>query len=282
MDPSFVMSGVARGTGSLARHTVGGFADSAAMLTETAAKNMAVLTLDRKYAQRRDRVMKLKASDAKTATILKGLESGMQKLVNGILEGVTGVVSKPIKGAERSGFEGFAKGLGKGLLGLITKPVIGATDLLTDTLIGVKGSVEGDNAQGMLALHSQVRPRRALYGRDRVLKPYRIDDATAATIQSKLCIGGEEYLSHVDMVKSVALISVKRLLILSSDGKEMLLLPLNEIRKVEVQPQSEMGGFSVAISLCKLKADGSNVEEIMCDDEKMAHLLCEKLTRAVF
>mmetsp|Transcript_5233 Transcript_5233/g.11858 ORF Transcript_5233/g.11858 Transcript_5233/m.11858 type:complete len:2963 (-) Transcript_5233:1016-9904(-) len=281
MDPSFVMSGVARGTGSLARHTLGGFADSAAMLTETAAKNMAVLTLDRKYAQRRDRVMKLKANDPKAATILKGLESGMQKLVDGIMEGVTGVVSKPIRGAERSGFEGFAKGVGKGLLGLIMKPVIGTTDLLTDTLIGVKGSIEGTASAGMMTLYSQVRPRRALYGRDRVVKPYRIDDATAATIQSKLCIGGEEYFSHVDMIKSVALMSVRRLLILSGDGEEMLLLPLTEIRKVEVQPQIDAGGFVVRILLHKSKADGSELEEVKCDDENMAYSLCEKLTEAV-
>ena len=45
------------------------------------------------------------------------------------MEGVTGVVSKPIRGAERGGFEGFAKGVGKGLLGLIIKPGIGVTDL---------------------------------------------------------------------------------------------------------------------------------------------------------
>ena len=44
---------------------------------------MAVLTLDRKYAQRRDLVMKLKANDHKKATLLNGLESGLEKLVNG-------------------------------------------------------------------------------------------------------------------------------------------------------------------------------------------------------
>mmetsp|Transcript_13017 Transcript_13017/g.23621 ORF Transcript_13017/g.23621 Transcript_13017/m.23621 type:complete len:285 (-) Transcript_13017:1124-1978(-) len=280
MDPSFALSGVARGTGSLARHTVGGFVDSAAMLTETAAKNMAVLTLDRRYAQRRDRVMKLKANDAKAATILKGLESGIHKLVNGVLEGVTGVVSKPIRGAERSGLEGFAKGVGKGLLGLIMKPVIGTTDLLTDTLIGVKGSIEGDNSQGMLSLYSQVRPRRALYGRDRVVKPYRIDDATAATIQSKLCIGGEEYLSHVDMVKNVALMSVKRLLVLSGDGEELILLRFKDIRKVEVLPQVDKG-FVIKIFLHEVKADGSYIEKVECEEEKMANLLCEKLIEAI-
>ena len=281
MDPSFVMSGVARGTESLARHTVGGFADSAAMLTETAAKNMAVLTLDRKYAQRRDRVMKLKANDAKAATILRGLESGIQKLVNGVMEGVTGVVSKPIRGAERSGFEGFAKGVGKGLLGLLVKPVIGTTDLITDTLIGVKGSVEGINAQELLTVHSQVRPRRALYGRDRVVKPYRIDDATAATIQSQLCIGGEEYFSHVDMVKSVALISVNNLMVLSSDGKELLLLPLDDIQKVSVQPQIDTEGFVVTISLKEPNTDGLFVKEVQCEDENMANKLHEKLIEAL-
>ena len=76
------------------------------MLTSTAASNMAVLTLDRKYAQRRDRMLKLKANDV-------GLESGFQKLVSGILEGLTGVVTKPVMGAQRGGIEGFAKGLGK-------------------------------------------------------------------------------------------------------------------------------------------------------------------------
>ena len=251
-----------------------GFADSAAMLTETAAKQMAVLTLDRKYAQRRDRVMKFKATDANSATILKGLESGMQKLVNGILDGVTGVVFKPIRGAERNGLEGFAKGVGKGLLGLIMKPVVGATDLLTDTLMGVKGSVEGEV---ILALHSQVRPRRALYGRDRVIKPYRIDDATAATIQATLCIGGEEYFSHVDMENKVALMSVSRMLILSEDGEELLLLPYSEIRCAEVQPQIKAAGFLVKIYL--IGSDECKV--VKCDDESIANLLCEKLNQVV-
>lgn len=55
MNPGLFAEGLARGTESLARHTVGGFADSAALLAQTAASNMAVLTLDRKYAQKRDR-----------------------------------------------------------------------------------------------------------------------------------------------------------------------------------------------------------------------------------
>ena len=196
------------------------------------------------------------------------------------MEGVTGVVSKPIRGAERGGFEGFAKGVGKGLLGLIIKPGIGVTDLLTDTLTGVKGSIDGTAAEGTI-LHSQVRPRRALYGRDRVVKPYRVDDAAAAVIQSKLCIGGEDYLGHVDMLTKVALISVTRLLLLSGDGEELLLLPLNEIRKVEVQlKQLDTEVFLVKLFLYKPKA-GNEYEAIKCDNEEMANLLCTKLSEAI-
>ena len=197
------------------------------------------------------------------------------------MEGVTGVVSKPIRGAVRGGFEGFAKGVGKGLLGLIIKPGIGVTDLLTDTLTGVKGSIDGTAAEGTI-LHSQVRPRRALYGRDRVVKPYRVDDAAAAVIQSKLCIGGEDYLGHVDMLTKVALISVTRLLLLSGDGEELLLLPLNEIRKVEVQlKQLDTEVFLVKLFLYKPKADGNEYEAIKCDNEEMANLLCTKLSEAI-
>ena len=197
------------------------------------------------------------------------------------MEGVTGVVSKPIRGAERGGFEGFAKGVGKGLLGLIIKPGIGVTDLLTDTLTGVKGSIDGTAAEGMTILHSQVRPRRALYGRDRVVKPYRVDDAAAAVIQSKLCIGGEDYLGHVDMLTKVALISVTRLLLLSGDGEELLLLPLNEIRKVEDQlKQLDTEVFLVKLFLYKPKAV-NEYEAIKCDNEEMANLLCTKLSEAI-
>ena len=113
------------------------------------------------------------------------------------------------------------------------------------------------------------------------MKPYRIDDATAAVIQSKLCLGGENYFDHVDMMSSVALMSVTRLLILSSDGEELLLLPFNEIRKVEVQPKEDTEAFSVNIYLNESKKDGSEVIEKVDCDEIMANLLCEKLTEAI-
>lgn len=279
MNPTFVVSGVARGAGSLGRHTVGGLAGSAAMLTETAAKNMAVLTLDRKYAQKRDRLMKLKASGGRGVNIVRGFESGVQKFIQGILEGVKGVVSKPIKGAAKNGFEGFAKGIGKGLLGLLVKPVIGTTDFLTDSLIGVKGAVESTDSSGYLNVHNQIRPRRALYGRDRVIRPYKIDDASAATVQARSCLGGEEYYAHVDMVKMVALMSVNQLLILSEDGGEVLRLYYQQMKKVEVHCRDD--SCFLVIYLNDPKDDGTETEEVKCEDEELAIVLCDKLMKVI-
>ena len=192
-----------------------------------------------------------------------------------------GVVSKPIRGAERSGFQGFAKGIGKGLLGLLVKPVIGTTDFLTDTLIGVKGAVEGTSSESYLNVHNQIRPRRALYGRDRVIRPYRIDDASAATIQARSCLGGEEYYAHVDMTNKVALMSVNHLLILSEDGKEMLRLSYQQMKKVEVRSQEDDDSYLLVIYLNVSKRDGTDIEEVGCQDEELAKELRDKLMKAI-
>ena len=81
-----------------ARHTVGGVADSAALLTSTFSKNMAVLTLDRRYAQKRDRGNNLRLEEHGDFVLLDGVESGFIKLAQGFIEGVTGVVKAPIRG----------------------------------------------------------------------------------------------------------------------------------------------------------------------------------------
>lgn len=107
LDPGYAVDGVARGTESLARHTVGGLADSASLLMETFSKNLAVVTLDRRYAQKRDRRKSLRLKSDSKVTLAGGVESGFMKLVQGFKEGVTGVVRAPIRGAEKRGLEGF-------------------------------------------------------------------------------------------------------------------------------------------------------------------------------
>lgn len=273
MDASYLVDGVAKGTVSLARHTVGGFAGSAAALTETFSKNMTVLTLDRRYAQKRDRGENLRVQD--DVNVALGLGSGVQKLVQGFLEGVTGVVKAPIRGAEKRGLEGFAKGVGKGLLGLLVKPIIGISDGITDVMIGVKGSV-GSSDSGHRV--SQIRPRRPLYGRERRLRPYIPEDAVAAALMQRTRLAGEQYLGHMEMKERLALLSVHRLLVIGRQGNEELLLKYQHIERLEIrQMNDEAARWSIVVVLNTPRRNGSEVEVIVCDDKSQAELLKKKL-----
>lgn len=287
LDPSYLVDGVARGTGSLARHTVGGFADSASLLTETFSKNMAVLTLDRRYAQKRDQSKELRLDAGTTVTIASGVESGFIKLVQGFMEGVTGVVKAPMRGAEKKGIEGFAKGLGKGLLGLLVKPIIGISDAATDVMIGVRNSVEnsGEGQQQNLTLdRNQFRPRRPVYGRDKILRPYSIEDAAAAALMLRTRCAGENYLSHLDLGDRVALLSVKRFILLGSRGQELMALKYKHVSKLEVRqvPNEDNSlGWAIIIVLNTPRKNGSEVEVLSCTSQHEATELCSQIQRGV-
>lgn len=274
LDPSYVMDGVARGTGSLARHTVGGIADSASLLTETFSKNMAVLSLDRNYAQRRDR---FKALPGASTTFTGGVESAVVKLISGVLEGVTGIVQKPIRGAEKDGVEGFAKGIGKGLLGLLVKPVIGLSDAATDVMIGVKGTVEAGHYMSGVLAHTQMRPRRVFYTYDKVFRSYNLADSTASALMIRTSLSGEIYLSHCDMGGRVAILSVKKFLLLSEDGKQELLIKFKQMKYAELRKVAHQGGvlhWGVFIFLKFVNKAGSEVEVVTSEDKELAVDLC--------
>jgi hypothetical protein len=285
LDPSFLVDGVARGTGSLARHTVGGFADSASLLTETFSKNMAVLTLDRRYAQKRDRDKALRLNSDDDLTLAGGVESGFNKLVTGFSDGVTGVVKAPMRGAEKRGIEGFAKGVGKGLLGLLVKPIIGISDAATDVMIGVKSTVEKNTFQQSLGLErNQLRPRRTLYGRDKVLHPYKLDDAAAAALMLRTRCAGENYLGHYDMLQSVALFSVVQFIVLGPDGKEILALKYNNISRTDVRQVSKEDDskvWGIVILLNKDRPNGAEIEVIHCQNKKEAAELYSRIKKGM-
>lgn len=279
MDATYLVDGVARGTLSLARHTVGGFADSAAMLAETFSKNMTVLTLDRRYAQRRDRKDILREQEGANV----GLGSGVQKLAQGFFEGVTGVVRAPLRGAEKKGFEGFAKGIGKGLLGLLVKPIIGISDGITDVMISVKSSVEGSSGAYNPQL-LQIRPRRPLYGTDRMIRSYNIADAAATALMLRTRLSGENYLGHLDMGDRVALLSVKRLLLLGPEGEELLVLKFKHIENLEVREIEREDGsheWGIVIVLNTPRKNGSEVEVINCVDKSQAKDLAVQIQQGM-
>lgn len=151
------------------------------------------------------------------------------------------------------------------------KPVIGTTDLLTEALIGVKNSVNVDGGFVLVP----VRPRRALYGDERVTKSYKLEDAIASAASQQHVIRGEDYLTHLDMTDRVALFSVKRLLVLSSSGEELLLLSYESMNNIKVATVD-------STYIVKIYCDENVVEEMSFDEEKTAITLAAKISEALY
>lgn len=57
-----------------------------------------------------------------------------------MVEGVRGVVARPLEGAQAGGARGFVRGLGRGAVGLLVRPVGGLVDFTSGLLTSVKRS----------------------------------------------------------------------------------------------------------------------------------------------
>ncbi|KAG7223425.1 hypothetical protein INR49_015528, partial [Caranx melampygus] len=101
-----------------------GIAGAASRITGAMAKGVAAITMDEEYQQKRREAMNKQPSGLK-----EGLTRGGKGLVSGFVSGITGIVTKPIKGAQREGAAGFFKGVGKGLVGAVARPTGGIIDM---------------------------------------------------------------------------------------------------------------------------------------------------------
>ena len=65
---------------------------------------------------------------------VKGFGSGLKiagkELGFGFYDGITGLVTQPLRGAEKEGASGLIKGFGKGIGGLLVKPAAGESNHL--------------------------------------------------------------------------------------------------------------------------------------------------------
>jgi len=135
-DPKAIGLGMAKGTGKLIGKTIfTSVFGAASKITGTISSAAAHATLDDQYLKQRN----LSAAH-KPKHVGDGIAKGFKSFGTNLVDGLTGVVRQPMKGAEEGGVKGFAEGLGKGLLGLAVKPVVGAVDLVALSAQGVSNT----------------------------------------------------------------------------------------------------------------------------------------------
>ena len=99
--------GLINGTWSLARAGFGGTAKTAGHLAGALGTGLATLSMDSEY-------LKYRKDQEAPQHVLDGLMKGGVGLGRGVVEGLTGIISAPIEGAQREGGVGFLKGMGEG------------------------------------------------------------------------------------------------------------------------------------------------------------------------
>ncbi|XP_063105632.1 intermembrane lipid transfer protein VPS13A isoform X3 [Cavia porcellus] len=163
--PEEFVEGMALGLKALVGGAVGGLAGAASKITGAMAKGVAAITMDEDYQQQRREAM-----NRQPTGLREGLTRGGKGLVSGFVSGITGIVTKPIKGAQKEGAAGFFKGVGKGLVGAVARPTGGIIDMASSTFQGIKRATETSEVESL-------RPPR-FFNEDGVIRPYRLRDGT--------------------------------------------------------------------------------------------------------
>ncbi|XP_066460243.1 intermembrane lipid transfer protein VPS13A [Eleutherodactylus coqui] len=198
--PEEFVEGMALGVKALVGGAVGGLAGAASRITSAMAKGVAAITMDEEYQQKRREAMNKQPSG-----IREGLTRGGKGLVSGFVSGITGIVTKPIKGAQKEGAAGFFKGIGKGLVGAVTRPTGGIIDMASSTFQGIKRATDSSDEVGSL------RPPRFLH-EDGVIRPYRLREGTGSQMLQRIENGRFakcKYFAHA-MVNNTDLLMVMK------------------------------------------------------------------------
>eukprot|EP00965_Chrysotila_dentata_P140469 4643877-Pleurochrysis_carterae.AAC.1 len=119
--PEEFAQGVLRGGKSLASNMVFGVSDSVSRMSGALGKGLAELSMDQEYLAKRasSRSSHSGGEGSQSRNVGEGLRSSVGEVGSGFLKGISGVVSKPMKGAQKDGVGGFFKGVAQGAVGLI-------------------------------------------------------------------------------------------------------------------------------------------------------------------
>ncbi|XP_034396532.1 vacuolar protein sorting-associated protein 13A isoform X2 [Cyclopterus lumpus] len=199
--PEEFVEGMALGVKALVGGAVGGIAGAASRITGAMAKGVAAITMDEEYQQKRREAMNKQPS-----SLREGLARGGKGLVSGFVSGITGIVTKPIKGAQKEGAAGFFKGVGKGLVGAVARPTGGIIDMASSTFQGIKRAAE--TSQDVASL----RPPRFIH-EDGVIRPYKEREGLGSQMLKKIENGRfakYRYFAHAKVNESDFLMITKR------------------------------------------------------------------------
>lgn len=196
-DPLAAGVAAAAAARALVQNTAAALLDSAARISESAAKGVKAVHVPGQ------RTAATSSTARQPTDVVQGVRRGFKAFGSSLVSAVTGIVRDPAAQARRGGLLGFGKGLGVGLVGIVTKPTAGALEAIALNLRGLAASVNPTTAAGL-------RARLPRFLGDGRLLPYSAREAEGAARlwllqQAEPTAAGHSYIYHVDISAAVQL-----------------------------------------------------------------------------
>ncbi|KDO35051.1 hypothetical protein SPRG_01115 [Saprolegnia parasitica CBS 223.65] len=231
--------GLAKGATSFVTNFIDGTSDATSKVTGTFGQGLATMSFDDHYQQAR-----AKARRRHVRGFKEGIIQGSRELTLGMVEGVTGVVLNPIRGAQSDGAVGFLKGTVTGILGLPMKPVAGVFDFASRATQGIRNRSLAYGRQGL-----RVRLPR-VFGRYNELRCYKEEDVAAHLLVSKTGTH-EKIIYHARVEQHVAADQLARKAKLAQETPPFLPLHRHVLRMERFESATDVdeGGAPLGLEL---------------------------------
>ncbi|XP_027357140.1 uncharacterized protein LOC113866515 [Abrus precatorius] len=163
--PTGLILGMAQGTTSLLSNTVYAISDAASQFSKAARKGIVAFTYDDQAVSKMEKHQAFVASDSKG-------------VINEVLEGLTGLLQSPVRGAERHGLPGVLSGVALGITGLVAKPAASILEVTGKTALSIRNRSKPGQLRSQ---RFRVRFRRPLC-REFPLRPYSWEEAVGTSV----------------------------------------------------------------------------------------------------
>ena len=232
--PKEFASGIGKGVKSLVSGVISGGFGSVSRITGS------LYSVVRQVGGEGDSYERINQNDNIAEGIYHGFKGGLQDLA----EGVTGLFTKPFKGAKKGGVKGFLKGIGSGLLGVATAPLSAVLRVGTSVTTGIANTATFLRT-GKIQQKGRIRFPRAV-GARKIIEPYNEEIAQAQEFLRTLEDYQEQQLVFYLRVDSkvIVLITTEAAIEIRS-GDLHAAIPLNSISACQLH-QTRKGFVLVA------------------------------------
>ncbi|GMG99180.1 hypothetical protein Nepgr_001020 [Nepenthes gracilis] len=221
--PSGLITGMAQGTTSLLSNTLYALSDAATQFSNVAYKGILAFTFDNQDG------MEIEKQQIASSSRSKGV-------ISELLEGLTGLLQSPIRGAEKHGLPGVLSGFALGVTRLVARPAASVLEVTGKTAQSIRNR---SRLHRMASHRNRVRLPRPLR-RELPLRPYSWEEAVGTAmlieIDDGLRFKDEELILCKSMKDSGKFVVLTERLILIVNCPSLVELGKPEFQGISADP----------------------------------------------